>query len=169
MTLPQTPLHQLILSLGSNMGDRYENLLAGLRFLCSQGFRLVHCSGVYETDPVGYTAQPPFLNMVAHMETDKGPQAALEVCQGAEQARLRTRTIRWGPRTLDVDILLFDDLTLDTPTLTIPHPRMGSRAFVLGPLAEMDAGILEKWGFTPCDDAIVLRIQASDVKQRLGF
>ena len=159
--------HQVILSLGSNLGDRYDNLMQGIRFLGNHGLSFVNCSGVYETEPVGFTEQPRFLNMVLQAGTNLTPYATLHVCQAAESDRLRKRVMHWGPRTLDVDILLFDNLRLDLPELTIPHPRMAERAFVLGPLEEMAPSIMEKWGFTRLDDEISLLIPASDVKKKI--
>ncbi|MCL2166483.1 MAG: 2-amino-4-hydroxy-6-hydroxymethyldihydropteridine diphosphokinase [Clostridiales bacterium] len=162
------PFAQTWLSLGSNLGDRLDNLLAGAAFLLSHGLEWKNCSGVYETEPVGYTAQPDFLNMVIHGETRLSPLDLLEVCQQAEKALLRERTIRWGPRTLDVDILLIDDLVLDLPALTLPHPRMAERAFVLGPLGEMDPGLMEKWALPHITEGIRLRMPASDFRDRLS-
>ena len=161
------PMHQVYLSLGSNMGDRLGHLMEGIKYLLRHKMRMRDCSGIYETEPVGYTAQQAFLNIVLYMETTLQPLEVLQICQEAEQERLRERTIRWGPRTLDVDILLFDDLTLDLPALTIPHPRMGERAFVLGPLAEIDPLVLVKWGFSRATEGIVMKILAEDVKQSL--
>ena len=161
-------LHQVTLSLGSNLGDRYERLLQGMRFLFTHGLTMVDCSGVYETVPVGYTQQPDFLNMVLQAETALEPFALLEVCQAAEKDGERERTIPWGPRTLDIDILFYDDLVLELPELTIPHPRIAQRAFVLGPLAEMNANLLEKWGYSLQQDGIALSIPASEVTRKLS-
>ena len=159
---------QVWLSLGSNMGDRYETLLGGLAYLLSHGLELLHCSGVYETEPVGYTDQPAFYNMVIHAATELSPHALLELCQQAETAHKRTRAVRWGPRTLDVDILLYGDIVLDLPELTLPHPRMGERAFVLGPLGDMDPELLRRMGLPHLQNGIVLHIPADDVKISLA-
>ena len=167
-TNPSAKAREVWLSLGSNLGDRCENLLQGAAYLLTHGLSPVDCSGIYETEPVGYTDQPDFLNMVLHATSDLMPMYLLQLCQQAEAVLLRERTIRWGPRTLDVDILLIDDLVLDRPDLTLPHPRMAERAFVLGPLAEMNPDLLKKWGLPDIREGIVLKIPAEDVKIRLA-
>ena len=159
MTAP----HKVTLSLGSNMGDRYAHLIHGMLYLFSHGLTFLRCSGVYETDPVGFTQQPSFFNTVVQAETALTPMAVLDVCQNAEKERQRERTVRWGPRTLDIDILLYDELHLDLPELTIPHPRMSERAFVLGPLEEMDPLLFRKWGFPRLVEGIRLQIPAEDL------
>jgi len=160
-------VHQVWLSLGSNLGDRYENLLGGASYLLDQGLELLNNSGVYETAPVGYTDQPDFYNMALHLSTVLDPLELLKLCQQAEFEHKRERTVRWGPRTLDVDILLYDRVELDLPELTLPHPRMAERAFVLGPLGEMDPGLLRKLGLEENREGIVLQIHAADVRMRL--
>jgi len=155
------------LSLGSNLGDRYENLIKGLAFLRDNGLSLMRNSGVYETEPVGYTDQPAFFNITVQGTTSLDPHAFLAVCQKAEEALGRKTSFRWGPRTLDVDILLYDDLRMDLPELTIPHPRMAQRAFVLAPLEEMDPDIMEKWRLPSMKEGTVLIIPAQDVTIRM--
>ncbi|MDE0803571.1 MAG: 2-amino-4-hydroxy-6-hydroxymethyldihydropteridine diphosphokinase [Acidimicrobiales bacterium] len=122
------------LGLGSNVGDRESHLRNALASLPG----LVATSDLYETDPVGGPDQGRFLNLVAQIDTDLGPHDLLGVCHRIESAAGRVRDVRWGPRTLDVDILWIDGVTIDTPDLTIPHPRMWERRFVLEPLAELD-------------------------------
>jgi len=165
---PTAQEHRVWLSLGSNLGDRQENLLHGATYLLTHGLSQPDCSGIYETEPVGYTDQPDFLNMVLCATSALSPMALLEVCQEAEAALRRERTVRWGPRTLDVDILLIDDLVMDTPALTLPHPRMAERAFVLGPLAELDPALIKKRGLPALREGIILKIPAEDVKIRLA-
>ena len=121
------------LALGSNEGDRRGNLRRGIASL--PGVRRL--SGVYETAPVGGPAQGPYLNCVVEIDTGLGPHDLLAECQRVEHEAGRVRSVRWGPRTLDVDILLFDDLAIDEPGLVIPHPRMAERRFVLEPLADL--------------------------------
>lgn len=94
-------------------------------------------SSVYETDPVGYEEQPRFLNLAAEVRTGLEPSELLHRCQEVENRLGRVRSIRWGPRTIDIDLLLFGDHEIETAELTIPHPRMAERAFVLEPLAEI--------------------------------
>lgn len=159
--------HQVWLSLGSNMGDRFETLIGGAVYLLTHGLKLICCSGVYETEPVGYADQPDFYNMVLHGASALEPLALLALCQQAEKAYLRERVIHWGPRTLDVDILYIGEMILDMPELTIPHPRIPERAFVLGPLADMEPGILEKWKLSAKYEGIRLIVPAQDVLARL--
>jgi 2-amino-4-hydroxy-6-hydroxymethyldihydropteridine diphosphokinase len=128
------------LGLGSNLGDRLAHLTSAVEALAAQAdVRVVRSSRVYETDPVGGPTQPEFLNAVIEIETDLAPRELLEVCQGVETDLGRVRDERWGPRTIDVDVLTFGDRTIDEPGLVVPHPRMHERAFVLVPLAELDA------------------------------
>jgi len=128
------------LGLGSNLGDRLANLERAVRLLARHpGIRLVRSSRVYETEPVGGPAQPDYLNAVLEAETELSPQELLRACLGVEETMGRVRTGRWGPRVIDVDLLTYDDLEIDEPDLTVPHPRMHERGFVLIPLAELDA------------------------------
>jgi 2-amino-4-hydroxy-6-hydroxymethyldihydropteridine diphosphokinase len=122
------------LGLGSNLGDRRAHLAIAVAALPD----VVAVSPVYETEPVGGPAgQPPYLNLVVELETELGPRELLEVAHSLESAALRTRDERWGPRTLDVDVLLVGDLTVDEPDLVVPHPRMFERRFVMAPLADL--------------------------------
>jgi 2-amino-4-hydroxy-6-hydroxymethyldihydropteridine diphosphokinase len=121
------------LALGSNQGDRRGHLRQAIASL--PGVRRV--SGIYETAPVGGPEQGPYLNCVVEIDTDLGPRDLLAECQRVEREAGRVRTVHWGPRTLDVDILLFDDLAVDEPDLVVPHPRMAHRRFVLEPLADL--------------------------------
>jgi 2-amino-4-hydroxy-6-hydroxymethyldihydropteridine diphosphokinase len=128
------------LGLGSNMGNRLANLQEAVDHLDAQpGIAVVRSSRVYETDPVGGPPQPDFLNAVIEVETSLAPRELLEACRAVEQALHRVRTVRWGPRSIDVDILAYDRRTVDEPDLQIPHPRMHERAFVLLPLLELDS------------------------------
>lgn len=133
-------MEQVVISLGSNEGDRLEVLRRAVAaFRAHPDFSDVRSSSVYETEPVGYTEQPPFLNLVIALRTQMPPPELLAFCQQLEAAHGRVRTVRWGPRTLDVDIVSYGDLTLDLPELTLPHPRAHERAFVLVPMLELDA------------------------------
>ncbi len=127
------------LGIGSNLGDRLANLQGALDALNAEaGVHVVACSRVWETDPVGGPPQPDFLNVVVRLETALDPHGLLEAAHRVEAAFGRVRDVRWGPRTVDVDILLIDGLTLDDPHLIVPHPRMTQRAFVLLPLLDLD-------------------------------
>ncbi len=122
------------LGLGSNLGDRVRYLRAAVAALPD----LVATSPVYETDPVGGPGgQDPYLNLVAELDTSLPPRELLEVCRALEHDAARVRAERWGPRTLDVDVLWVEGQTVDEPDLQVPHPRMGERRFVLAPLADL--------------------------------
>jgi 2-amino-4-hydroxy-6-hydroxymethyldihydropteridine diphosphokinase len=121
------------------MGDRENYLRSALALLGKKtGVRVEMVSSIYETDPVGFTEQPAFLNVVTRIETSLMPEELLLLCMETEKHLQRERTIKWGPRTVDVDILLYDELEINLPHLYIPHPLMGERLFVLIPLAELD-------------------------------
>jgi len=123
------------LGLGSNQGDRPAMLQEALtRLEASRRVRVRKQSSLYETAPVGVTEQPWFLNLVAEVDTDLLPLQLLDLVLAVERGLGRVRTQRWGPRTIDIDILLYADLAMTTPTLVIPHPEMTRRRFVLEPL-----------------------------------
>lgn len=123
--------------LGSNLGDRAAYLLLGLSALSRlPKTHLLRLSPVYETDPVG-PPQPPYLNMVAELETALSPKGLLAEMLRVEKALGRERRERWGPRTLDLDLLLYGDLVLEEAGLSVPHPRLHERAFVLVPLLDL--------------------------------
>ncbi|HEX2577345.1 MAG TPA: 2-amino-4-hydroxy-6-hydroxymethyldihydropteridine diphosphokinase [Aquihabitans sp.] len=122
------------LSLGSNLGDRQRFLEEAVGSL---GPSVTAVSPVYETDPVGGPEQGSFLNIVVELRTDLSAHDLLAVCHRLESAADRVRQERWGPRTLDVDILLIEGVVVDDPDLQVPHPRMHQRRFVLAPLADL--------------------------------
>ncbi len=124
--------------LGSNLGDRRATLEGAVAELDSaKGVRVLRVSSIHETDPVGGPPQPRYLNAVAEVETELGPRALLETLLGVEARFGRERRERWGPRTLDLDLLLHGTRTVEEPGLVVPHPRMHERAFVLAPLCEL--------------------------------
>jgi 2-amino-4-hydroxy-6-hydroxymethyldihydropteridine diphosphokinase len=125
-----------VVSLGSNLGDRIGQLRRGLEVL-SLHLPVVAVSDVYETSAVGVTDQPDFLNVVALLATDD-PEAAFVASQNAETAQGRLRSQRWGPRSLDVDVIDVDGQVSEDPRLTLPHPRAHERAFVLVPWLALD-------------------------------
>lgn len=127
---------QVYLGLGSNLGDRKANLEKALQLL-GERLTILGVSSLYQTEPVGHQEQPMFFNAVCHAETDLGPLQLLSLIKGIEAALGRVPSFSSGPRSIDVDILFYGDLTLDTGDLTIPHPRVGERAFVLIPLREI--------------------------------
>lgn len=129
--------------MGSNLGDRLCALQGGLDGLAGSGAgRVVAVSGVYESAPVGGPRQPDYLNAVALVETRVAPERLLEVAHEIEGRWQRRRTVRWGPRTLDIDILSFGVDVLESERLTLPHPRAAQRWFVMLPWAEVDGGYL---------------------------
>jgi len=123
--------------LGANLGDRVAALQGALDIV-SPHLRNARVSAVYETAPVGGPEQPDYANAVLVGESDASPLDILTLAQKAEEVWHRTREIRWGARTLDVDVLCIGDITSDDPVLTLPHPRADERAFVLVPWAEVD-------------------------------
>ena len=133
---PLNVSHTVFLALGTNLGDRPANLRAAIAAL-PPSIVVRQSSPVYETPPWGLTDQPAFLNMVVKAETRLEPAALLAYLKRIEQELGRTPTVRWGPRLIDMDILFYDDLILNTPGLAIPHPRLQERAFVLIPLADI--------------------------------
>ena len=129
-------MHLVYLALGSNLGNRSGNLISAIQFLEPE-IRVKTCSPVYETPPWGYEDQPKFLNQVLEVETELAPGALLEHVKNIESDVGREVSFRYGPRSIDIDILFFDDLVIDSPPLCIPHARIPERAFVLVPLAEI--------------------------------
>ncbi|MHA7263013.1 2-amino-4-hydroxy-6-hydroxymethyldihydropteridine diphosphokinase [Arthrobacter sp. TMN-37] len=129
-----------VLALGSNLGESRGTLAAAAAELTSDArVRLSAASPVVRTRAVGGPEQPDYLNQVIEVVTDLGPYELLALCQAVEEKHLRTRTVRWGPRTLDIDIITFGAWTSADPRLTVPHPRAAERAFVLVPWSRMDS------------------------------
>ena len=133
--------HTIYLGLGTNVGARYANLQNALEQLAPQTI-VTQRSPIYQTPPWGYTDQADFLNMVVKAETELPPEGLLKQIKNIEQEVGRTATFRWGPREIDIDILLYEDVYLDTDTLTIPHPRLPERAFMLRPLADISPDLV---------------------------
>lgn len=126
------------IALGANLGDREGSLIAALKRLNQhEQIEVVRCSRVYETEPVGYLDQPQFLNMAAALRTTLAPEALLQEMLSIESQLGRVRDVRYGPRTVDLDLLWMENQHFDTPELTLPHPRMQERAFVLIPLSDV--------------------------------
>lgn len=135
------------LALGSNLGDRLANLRAAVAALEERGIAVTARSTVWETPPVP-TDQPPFLNAAVAVETSLEPAALLRELKAIEHALGRRPGPRWGPRPIDLDILFFGDERIDTPVLTVPHPRLAERPFVLAPLSDIARGPLPVLGRT---------------------
>ena len=128
------------LGLGSNLGDREDNLRRAVSLL-SRRASLIALSSVYEAEPWGYASQPAFFNMACLLETSLSPQDLLELAQSVERDLGRVPSLRYGPRVIDVDILLYGDEVIEAPLLQVPHPRLWQRAFALTPLAEIAPGL----------------------------
>ena len=152
MGAPRAPRRAFV-ALGSNLGDR----MAYLRKAVDGFDDLDAVSDIYETKPVGGPEQGPYLNMVVRLQTSASPRELLRQCRDAELAAGRVRVVRWGPRTLDADVLWVDGERVDDPDLVVPHPRMYERDFVLVPLADVGADLLPD-GYDPrsCDGVVNL-------------
>ncbi len=151
-------MERVFLGIGSNIGDRAANITRVRRLLEeTAGVRVVAMSSLIETRPVGYEDQRDFINAVAEIRTSRGPRELFEEIKRIEREMGRTATFRYGPRVIDIDILLFGDRVVDDPDLTIPHPRMHKRRFVLDPLAEIAPEVVHP----------VLREKIIDILDRL--
>ena len=129
------------IGIGSNEGDREGNCREAVELLREAG-TVAGVSSFYETEPVGFREQRDFINIVAAVETALPPVELLRICRAIEDRLGRKRGVRWGPRTADLDILLYGDAVLNLPDLEVPHPRLSERAFVLVPLAEIAPGVV---------------------------
>ncbi|WP_233185589.1 2-amino-4-hydroxy-6-hydroxymethyldihydropteridine diphosphokinase [Thermotoga sp. SG1] len=127
----------MVIALGSNLGDRELNLKTALVKMKERGMSIEKLSSFVETEPYGYTDQPKFLNAVCLVETDLSPRALLNTLLEIEREMGRVRTIKWGPRVIDLDIVFYEDLVVNEEGLTIPHPDAHNRLFVLEPLSEI--------------------------------
>jgi len=134
-----SPKTQIVyLGIGSNIGDRKENCIEAIRLLRESPFiSVTKISSFYETEPVGYENQRPFINCALEIETTLEPEMVLKTCQGIEKTLGRERRVRWGPRVIDIDILLYGNKIVKRADLKIPHPIMHERGFVLIPLSEI--------------------------------
>jgi 2-amino-4-hydroxy-6-hydroxymethyldihydropteridine diphosphokinase len=137
------PNSTVYLSLGGNLGDPAKSMGAALRMLDADGdTRVTGVSSLYRTPPWGKLDQPDFLNAAAEISTGLAPRALLDLCLDAERKLKRVREERWGPRLIDIDILVFGERVIHETGLEVPHPRMLERAFVLAPLAEIAPGLV---------------------------
>lgn len=130
-------MKRIFLGLGSNIGDRERNLRMAVERLTSREVRILHISRIYETEPLDYKDQAWFLNQVVEAETALFPMQLLTRIGRVERELGRTRTVRKGPRTIDIDILFYGTAIMETARLEVPHPRIAERRFVLAPLAEL--------------------------------
>ncbi|MGB2951844.1 MAG: 2-amino-4-hydroxy-6-hydroxymethyldihydropteridine diphosphokinase [Gaiellaceae bacterium] len=137
------PGQEAYIGLGANLGDRRANLDCAIELLDGDGVRLVRSSRYRETEPVGYEAQPRFLNAAVLVETELSPRDLLGRLLAIEQEIGRVRSgPRLGPRTIDLDLLIYGERVIDEPGLKVPHPRLHERRFVLEPLCELDPGLV---------------------------
>lgn len=165
------------ISIGSNIGDRLLHLTEAVQTLHShKNIKALAVSSIYETAPVGYIEQADFLNIVIHIETALSAYDLLIACQGVENELGRVREVRWGPRTVDLDILLYNDDHVVTEDLVIPHPRMHERAFVLIPLLEIAptiSNLVSGESYAECaavqDEGVLLWKKINSVEQFLGI
>lgn len=142
--MSQNPLAPAYLGLGSNLGDRAGNLLLALRGIVDSAFQVERLSSIYETQPLDFEEQPNFLNMVVELKVDQSttPEQAMARLLRVEYALGRRREIARGPRTIDLDLLIWNSLRLESDFLTLPHPRLHLRRFVLEPLAELSPDLI---------------------------
>ena len=148
------------LSIGSNLGDRRRYLRHAVETLPD----VVAVSPIYETDPLGGPPQDEFLNLVVELDTRLSPTALLGLCHRIEASADRSRDVRWGPRTLDLDIIWVDGVTMDEPSLTIPHPRWKERRFVLAPLRDLAPDLVSERDVQLADGA-VRRVAGLDAEE----
>lgn len=143
------------LALGSNLGDRDANLAFARNQLLDHGVHIEASSAVEETDPVGGPRQPKYLNQVLRVETDHSPRDLLALVKQIEEAAgRRSDGERWGPRELDIDILLYGHVTIDTPELTIPHPQIVNREYVLRELREVNPRLTDNVSGVTADQLV---------------
>lgn len=157
---------KVYLGLGSNLGDRKANLEKALQLL-SERLAIEQISSLYETAPVGYMEQPPFLNAVCRAQTDLEPFQLLSLIKGIEVSLGRVPSFPNAPRPIDVDILFYGDLVMETPELTIPHPRLEERAFVLIPLFELDAALVHPPSGERISD-LAAKVQGREGVRKIG-
>jgi len=125
------------IGIGSNLGNREENCEKATNLLSRKGIKVLQCSSFYETEPWGVKEQPKFINMAVEIETHLEPKELLNALKEIERNLGRSETIRWGPRIIDLDVLFYDDLVINSPGLEIPHRGIKDREFVLNPLSEI--------------------------------
>lgn len=158
------------LALGSNMGIRTANIRSAVSLIDADNCcNVVMRSSFYLTKPVGVEDQPDFVNAVVEVETSHSPRELLVLCKDIEQKLGRTRTFRWGPRVIDIDVLLYDDIKLDEEDFTLPHPRMMERAFVLVPLAEIAPDLDLPGGVTAAGESAQLGCDGIEIMEGVSW
>ena len=157
---------QVYLGLGSNLGDRQATMEKALKLL-GERLQIELVSSIYETEPVGYAEQPMFLNAVCCGQTELGPLQLLSLVKGIEASLGRVSSFPNAPRTIDLDIIFYGDMTMQTPELTIPHPRLEERAFVLIPLLEIAPDLRHPVSGESIKD-LVARVQGLEGVKKIG-
>ena len=157
---------QVYLGLGSNLGNRQANMEKALKLL-DDTLQIELISSVYETEPVGYVEQPMFLNAVCRGQTELGPLQLLSLVKGIEVSLGRVSSFPNAPRPIDLDIIFYGDMIMQTPELTIPHPRLEERAFVLIPLLEITPDLCHPLSGESLKD-LVARVQGSEGVKKIG-
>ena len=135
----------VFIGLGSNLGEREKNCEEAIRLIGESGITVVSRSSMYETEPWGVKDQPLFINMVIRVQTEREPSELLRALKVVEKKMGRNETKKWASRIIDLDILLYDDITVDEPDLKIPHPYMFDRDFVIKPLSEIAPEVVKKY------------------------
>lgn len=138
-------MKDIYLGLGTNMGDKKGNLFRAIEMLDERGVKVLEKSSIYETEPIGIKEQDWFLNMAVMVETDLSPEELLKVINEIEAEMGRERNLKWGPRVIDIDILLYGRKGIETDELQIPHRFLAERKFVLEPLNEIAGGVTHPW------------------------
>ena len=171
-------MNDVYLSIGTNIGDRKRNLQEAVLLLTKmENLQVVQVSSIYETAPVGYVDQDAFLNIAVYVKTTKSAEEMLAACQSVEQELGRVRLIRWGPRIIDLDILLFNQENIESEHLIVPHARMYERAFVLIPLMEvvqtsslqLDKALQAAKAFDVQEEGITLWMENVSVEEFVHF
>jgi 2-amino-4-hydroxy-6-hydroxymethyldihydropteridine diphosphokinase len=154
------PIREAYIAIGSNIGDREQYMREAINALqVHEDIQVIRCSHLYETEPVGFTEQAAFLNMVIAVHTTLEPLALLEAMMEIEGQLGRVRELRWGPRKIDLDMLLYEGVMSDAPELLLPHPRMHERMFVLIPLKDV---------YRSLDDSDAISLMLTDVEGKDG-
>lgn len=154
------------IGIGSNLGNRVENCNDALRYI-TQFCEVTNTSSLYESEPAGYTQQPTFINAVLKIRTDKSPEMLLSSLKLIEKRMGRERTFRWGPRIIDLDILFYDNLVLETDRLIIPHEEMQKRRFVLEPMLEIESDLVHP-KLNMSLQELVNRLERDDKIRKIG-
>jgi 2-amino-4-hydroxy-6-hydroxymethyldihydropteridine diphosphokinase len=131
-------MHKAFIALGSNLGDKRKNIEIAIEKLKEKGIKILKVSSIIETEPYGYKDQDSFLNAVCLVETSLDPFSLLRVLLNIEEEMGRKRIFKWGPRNIDLDIIFYDDLVIESEELIIPHPDAHNRTFVMGPISEIE-------------------------------